>query len=103
MSPSSPNTRTGLIFFAVYFIFYTGFVLVSAFDPSLFEQKIGGVTLAVVAGMGLIFGAIGWAVTYCWICREKPASRGEPRAFRLLEPRNAGEPTAAQRTGDGVE
>jgi hypothetical protein len=39
---------------------------------------VAGVTLAILLGLGLIVGAIGLAMVYCWICRALPAgSQGD--------------------------
>lgn len=70
MESPAKNTRTGLAFFASYFLLYTVFVLVSAFAPSVLERQVAGVNLAILSGFGLILGAIGLAVIYCWVCRE---------------------------------
>ena len=80
MTSPEHQTRTGLAFFTLYLIFYAAFVLISAFEPTIFERQTAGITWAVLAGMALILGAIALAVLYCWVCREQPAAPQEPRA-----------------------
>jgi uncharacterized membrane protein (DUF485 family) len=66
----SRNSRNGLILFAVYFLLYAGFLLMAAFAPGAMAQKpFGGVNLAVLYGMGLIFGALVLAALYMYLCR----------------------------------
>jgi uncharacterized membrane protein (DUF485 family) len=68
--PSRKRLQYGLIFFSVYLLFYAGFVLLSAFAPSLMERKpFAGVNLAVLYGLGLIVLAFVMALLYDWICR----------------------------------
>ena len=51
----SRNTRLGLVLFAVYLVFYGGFVLLAAFSPdSLAVLPWAGVNLAIWYGFGLI-------------------------------------------------
>lgn len=67
MPPS--NTRLGLILFAVYTVFYGGFVLLSAFAPGSMEATpLAGVNLAVLYGFGLIIGAFVLALVYGFLC-----------------------------------
>jgi uncharacterized membrane protein (DUF485 family) len=80
MEQTGRNTRTGMVFFILYFLVYSSFVLLSAFAPSLLERQIAGINLAVLSGVGLIMGAIVLAIFYCWICRDLPAGRQEPRS-----------------------
>ena len=73
------NATIGLILFAVYFVFYAGFILITSFafermKTSVFE----GVNLAVVYGFGLIIGAIVLAILYIFLCRgTEPGSSRE--------------------------
>ncbi len=66
----SRNVRYGLILFSIYLVVYGGFVLLSAFAPrSMAASPLGGVNLAILYGMGLIFGAFLLAVIYMYLCR----------------------------------
>ena len=74
------NTRLGLVLFAVYLLFYGGFVLLAAFSPeSLAVLPWAGVNLAIWYGFGLIVAALLLALVYGWACRSVDAS---PRADR---------------------
>jgi uncharacterized membrane protein (DUF485 family) len=68
------NTRLGLILFAVYLVFYLGFVLINAFAADLMETStLAGLNLAIVYGFGLIVAAIVLALIYGVMCRSEPA------------------------------
>lgn len=74
----SRNTRLGLILFTVYSLIYFGFVLVNAFAPRLMsELRWGGLNLATIWGMLLIFLAFGLALFYGILCRSEPPSAAE--------------------------
>lgn len=65
------NSRRGLWLFAVYLVFYAGFVLVNAFNRPLMQKTpFAGVNLAIWYGFGLIFGALVLALVYAWLCRR---------------------------------
>jgi uncharacterized membrane protein (DUF485 family) len=65
------NTRLGLALFAVYLVFYGGFVLLAAFSPdSLAALPWAGVNLAIWYGFGLIVAALVLALVYGWACRS---------------------------------
>ena len=80
----SRNTRLGLVLFAVYLVFYGGFVLLAAFSPdSLAVLPWAGVNLAIWYGFGLILAALLLALIYGWICRgDEEANRTTGRAGR---------------------
>ena len=64
------NTRLGLALFAIYLVFYSGFVLLAAFSPdSLAVLPWAGVNLAIWYGFGLIVAALALALVYGWACR----------------------------------
>ena len=64
------NTRLGLVLFAIYLLFYGGFVLLAAFSPdSLAVLPFAGVNLAIWYGFGLIAAALVLALIYGWACR----------------------------------
>ena len=63
------NAKHGLILFAVYLVIYGSFVFINAFAPELMERSIGGVTLAIYSGFGLIIAAFVLALIYGWLCR----------------------------------
>jgi uncharacterized membrane protein (DUF485 family) len=67
---STRTTRIGLSLFAVYLLFYGGFVLLAAFSPQTMEATpLAGVNLAIWYGFGLIVAAIFLALVYGWACR----------------------------------
>jgi len=72
---SSRNSRNGLILFAVYLIFYGGFVFLNAFDPVSMERTpVAGLNLAVLYGFGLIFGAVLLSAIYGLLCGDASGS-----------------------------
>ena len=74
------NTRLGLALFAVYLLFYGGFVLLAAFSPdSLAVLPFAGVNLAIWYGFGLIVAALVLALIYGWACRPGDDSRSADR------------------------
>lgn len=81
---NSRNSRNGLILFAVYLLFYGGFVFINAFDPTSMERTpIAGLNLAVLYGFGLIIGAVVLSAIYGVLCGD--ATKGgsvqeEPKA-----------------------
>ncbi len=71
------NSRAGLALFAVYLVFYTAFVVLTAFAADWMRTEVAGVNVAIYAGFGLIVGAFLLALVYLWLCRagsEKNAS-----------------------------
>jgi uncharacterized membrane protein (DUF485 family) len=65
------NTRVGVLLFAVYVVFYGGFMALSAFVPEAMSKPfLGGVNLAVVYGFSLIFAALALALVYMKSCRK---------------------------------
>jgi uncharacterized membrane protein (DUF485 family) len=65
------NARLGLILFAVYLIFYGGFVFISAFRADLMEATpYAGVNLAILYGFALIVGAFALALLYGFLCTD---------------------------------
>lgn len=65
------NTRMGVLLFAVYVLFYGGFVALSAFrHETMAHPLIAGVNLAVVYGFALIIVALALALIYMKICRK---------------------------------
>ena len=70
------NARYGLILFAIYFILYAGFIVLSAFHADLMAKRVvAGVNLAVIYGLGLIMSAFVLALIYMVLCRGGDASR----------------------------
>jgi uncharacterized membrane protein (DUF485 family) len=68
---NSRNSRNGLILFAVYLVFYGGFVFLNAFDPASMEKTpVAGLNLAVLYGFGLIFGAVILSGIYGILCGD---------------------------------
>jgi uncharacterized membrane protein (DUF485 family) len=71
------HARVGLVLFAVYLVLYGTFVGLSAFAPGLMAWAPGGgLNLAVIYGMGLIFAAVLLAFVYMGACRWIAGRRG---------------------------
>lgn len=69
------NSRNGLILFAVYLLFYGGFVFINAFDPASMEKTpVAGLNLAVLYGFGLIIGAVVLSAIYGMLCGDASGS-----------------------------
>lgn len=67
------NTRMGVILFAVYVVFYAGFMGLSAFLPEAAARPFFfGVNLAVCYGFALILAALVLAMVYMKVCRKSP-------------------------------
>jgi len=65
------NTRLGVVLFAVYVVFYGGFMALSAFRPAAMSKPfVEGANLAVVYGFALIAAAIVLALLYMRLCRK---------------------------------
>jgi uncharacterized membrane protein (DUF485 family) len=63
--------RIGLMLFAVYVLFYAGFMGLSAFAPQVMSSRpLGGVNLAIDYGLGLIIGAFALALLYMALARK---------------------------------
>ena len=69
----SRHARYGLILFVIYVLFYAAFVYLSAFQLDVMKKEIGGVTLAVLYGFGLIVAAFVLALVYMLLCRSTGA------------------------------
>ena len=63
------HNKLGLWLFAVYLTFYTAFVLINAYAPEMMEREIGGLSLALLYGFGLIIVALVLAVVYGFLRR----------------------------------
>ena len=67
----SANARAGLGLFALYLALYLGFVVLSAFAPTLMAWRpVAGLNFAVLYGMGLIGGAVVLSLVYMVVCRR---------------------------------
>jgi len=65
------NSRNGLILFAIYVMFYGGFMALSAFRPDLMAQTaLAGVNLAIIYGLALIVVALILAAVYMYLCSQ---------------------------------
>ena len=70
----SSNARIGVQLFFVYLLFYSGFVLINAFAPTMMETTpIAGINLAILYGFGLIIGALVMALIYGALCSAEDA------------------------------
>lgn len=69
----STNQNLGLVLFAVYCLFYFGFIVVTVYDYTLLSTELfAGVNLAIIYGIGLILLAILLAVIYAFLARPDP-------------------------------
>lgn len=72
------NSRLGLGLFAVYVLFYGGFMALSAFRPDVMGRPfLGGVNLSVSYGFALIVAALVLALVYL-VASRKSAAGGAP-------------------------
>jgi uncharacterized membrane protein (DUF485 family) len=68
------NARVGLLLFAVYLVFYGGFIYLSAFKREVMARpSVGGMNFAIVYGFALIIAAFVLAVVYMFLCKPEPA------------------------------
>ena len=78
------HSRLGLALFAIYTLFYAGFVLVNAFAAEWSEWiPFGGVNLAIQWGFGLILLAFILAAIYGLVSgpgKDESRSQGEDAA-----------------------
>lgn len=73
--PAGPyKARLGLRMFAIYTVFYAGFVAINLLSPATMGTIVlAGLNLATVYGMGLIVLALVQALVYNVMCRRKEA------------------------------
>jgi uncharacterized membrane protein (DUF485 family) len=75
---SAANARAGLVLFFIYLAFYGGFVGLAAFAPqAMGRPALGGVNLAIIYGLALIFGALVIAALYMVACARNARAYGE--------------------------
>ena len=66
------KAKLGLKLFAVYGIFYLGFILINVLKPSFMKTEVlFGVNLAIIYGFTLIIVAIVMGLIYNAICTKK--------------------------------
>jgi uncharacterized membrane protein (DUF485 family) len=62
--------KLGLRLFLVYLALYGAFVGINAFAPGVMASRpLGGLNLAVTAGLGLIVAAVALALIYMLLCK----------------------------------
>lgn len=71
------KTKLGLIMFAIYFVIYMAFILISVLSPRTMGIDVGSLNLAIVYGFGLIIIAIIQAVIYNIMCSRHEAKHTE--------------------------
>ena len=75
VATSIRNSRIGLVLFFIYTAAYATFIALNAFRPSLMEETpLAGLNVAILYGLGLIFGAFLMALLYGWLCRNPAKS-----------------------------
>jgi uncharacterized membrane protein (DUF485 family) len=68
------KARLGVRMFALYFLFYGGFVAINLLSPLTMATIVfSGLNLATVYGFALIIVALIEALIYDWLCRKKEA------------------------------
>ena len=73
----SRNALIGAILFIIYLALYGGFVILTAFAPSVMEiTPLAGVILAILYGFGLILAALLLALVYGLLCRNEEETSG---------------------------
>ena len=95
------NARYGLWLFAIYVLFYAGFVAISAFKFDALRAEVGGVNLAIAYGLGLIVLAFVLALIYMAMTRNEgtPDAAGGAGAGGVNDRGGAGRSGSAGETG----
>jgi uncharacterized membrane protein (DUF485 family) len=70
------NARIGLWLFALYTLFYAGFIVLSAFERQKMAQLYFGVTLSVLYGFFLILSAFVLALVYLRVSKDADEEGG---------------------------
>jgi uncharacterized membrane protein (DUF485 family) len=65
------HAKIGRVLFAIYLVFYLGYMLLVSFWLDDLRKSFGGVNLAVLYGFGLITGALVLSLVYGWLCRTQ--------------------------------
>lgn len=74
---TAAHARAGLVLFGIYSLLYAGFMGLSAFAPELMAWAPGGgLNLALLYGMGLIFAAVILAFVYMAACHQIAGHHG---------------------------
>lgn len=69
----STNQTLGLSLFAVYCLFYVGFIVLTVYDYTLLSKELfPGINWAIGYGMGLILLAIVLAIIYAYFAKPDP-------------------------------
>jgi heme/copper-type cytochrome/quinol oxidase subunit 2 len=78
--PAGPyKMRLGIRMFALYALFYAGFVLINLLSPQAMGAIVlFGLNFATVYGFGLIFLAVAQALVYHVMCRRKEDELEDP-------------------------
>lgn len=64
------NSRLGLKLFALYFVFYAGFMALTVMRPLSMGDSVGPFNLGIAYGLFLIVSALVLAVVYMRACGE---------------------------------
>ena len=66
---SSKKAKLGVLFFFIYLIFYTGFVVIGVVNYELLSDEFAfGLSLAIFYGIGLIIFAVLLGIVYNFLC-----------------------------------
>ncbi|THB64405.1 MAG: DUF485 domain-containing protein [Gammaproteobacteria bacterium] len=67
------KSALGVKLFFVYLVVYIGFVAINVFKPELMEEVIGGQSVSIIYGFGLIILALIMALVYNAMCGKAEA------------------------------
>ena len=89
--PAAPyKARLGIRMFAIYTVFYAGFVAINLLSPeTMVTVVVMGLNLATVYGIGLIVLALVQALVYNVMCRRR---EDELARLEAAAPRDPGDP-----------
>ncbi len=66
---AAKKSKLGIVFFIVYTVIYSGFVIIGLINPELMGLEIiGGQNIAIIYGFGLIVLAIVMGFIYNYFC-----------------------------------
>lgn len=98
----SRNQLLAVVFFTIYLLFYSSFMLINAWAPSLMEiTPLAGVNLAIWYGFALIFSAVLLAFIYGMLC-QSPVSKSS-RSDSAEQDSSSGNGSSAEKSEGGQQ